>query len=161
MQQSFSVNYERLEKLADHLLHGKIGHEVFLFGSINGGDFLKGKYTDKRLRACRVYGGPIGECPFVFEEWFFDGYGEPMISSVPEGAAVKYSTSAMIWFSISEEANRHLFYPRSQISRLYNNCFDGIYLGHDAPKEKVAENIYRFIRACKTNPFSEKIALGK
>ena len=73
MQTQNTPNYERLEKLANHLLHGKLGHETFDFSKYNNGSF--GKYAEERLKYCGTAGCAIGECPFVFEEWLFNSTG--------------------------------------------------------------------------------------
>ena len=49
------MNRERLLRLADHLDHGKLGHEEF--------DFKQ--YNDTTESMCGTAGCAIGECPIL------------------------------------------------------------------------------------------------
>lgn len=57
---------KRLQKLIDHLDHGKLGHPVFNFGQWNDGE---------KVNHCRTNGCAIGECPVLFPlQWTFRTY---------------------------------------------------------------------------------------
>lgn len=51
---------KRLRKLADHLMHGKLGHKRFDFNEYN----LPSEGFDEK--GCGTAGCAIGECPIVF-----------------------------------------------------------------------------------------------
>ena len=62
-------NIEKLTTLANHLLHGKLGHEKFDFSNFN--------FTPHKMlisNECGTLGCALGECPIIWpDEWTFDG----------------------------------------------------------------------------------------
>jgi hypothetical protein len=135
----YMANIERLRKLADHLMHGNLGHQAFDFGHFNSG-MIDSRYEDNpRLRRCGTIGCALGECPFIFEEWYFDGCDEPVIEPYYTSLA-----SASHFFNISGKEARHLFIPRMQ--------HEHPILEKHSSRQEVAENIYRFIDKVTSNP---------
>lgn len=121
-------NTERLIKLADHLLNGKLGHEVFDFG----------RYNDVLEPKCGTAGCAIGECPIVWPiDWHFDYMGTPHYLTY-EFASI----GAQQFFDISHSQYEHLFEPRLQSPEKYG----GDLLGASATKEQVANNILEFCK---------------
>jgi hypothetical protein len=122
------MNTERLQKLAEHLLHGKLGHESFDFGIYNN--------TEEPF--CGTAGDAIGECPIVFPEyWEFDEYGYPMTQN-----ELDTENSGMAFFDLTLDEFEHLFYPNAQDTELYG----GKRLKRNATRYEVAENILAFIK---------------
>jgi hypothetical protein len=133
------ANIERLRKLADHLMHGKLGHQAFDFKTYNSRDSV-GEYNyNLRLRNCGTAGCALGECPFVFKEWYFDVAYNPVF-----GSHFSPKMSAIDFFDISWEEVDHLFMPRMQLEHPI--------LEEHSSRQEVAENIYRFIDKVTSNP---------
>ena len=127
------VYQNRLKKLADHLMTGKLGHRVFDFSKYN-----IGKYDGNTTSGCGYAGCAIGECPIIFKQWKFgkDG-GEPLIKWGYTGVG-----SARIFFSLEHPEENHLFLPETQDIKKYG----GKTLPHKATRKQVARNIYAFIK---------------
>lgn len=143
-------NYKRLEKLANHLLNGQLGHERFSFWIENTGDYIKRYERNSRLRYCKTAGCALGECPFVFKEWGFNYHGLPTVISLPDALTKE---CAQVWFNINQDAVEHLFYPDEQMA-----IFGGSKLHDHSTRKQVARNILRFIQKCKSYPEVEKAA---
>jgi len=128
------LHLKRLEKLANHLLHGKLGHDIFDFSRLNenvesGEEFKK--------NGCGTIGCALGECPIIFKQWHFDYCNEPTLKGK------EYTEeSAEQFFHISWQEAKHLFYPNEQNPILYM----GNNLGIRAKKEQVANNMLEFIK---------------
>jgi hypothetical protein len=154
-------NLKRLRKLADHLMHGKLDHEEFDFTTYNHGgrpytplEIKKGVPLKKkqRVKNCGTAGCAIGECPFVFRQWYFDTEGLPTLRG-HENYYDPQGVGTMKFFDLSLEAERHLFHPEKQFSP--KKISDG------ATKEEVAENIYEFIQRCENDKeFAKKHSLN-
>lgn len=124
------ANIERLQKLADHLLHGKLGHKVFSFDTFNSG----------RKPICGTAGCAIGECPIVWPgEWKFAKDGDPVTTFNNS------LSSSKDFFGIIHDEFMHLFVPDSQNIDKYG----GKHLDDRATKEQVANNILEFIKIVK------------
>ncbi len=125
------VHKQRLLKLADHLLNGKLGHEKFNINCWNVGIF-----DDK---GCGTAGCAIGECPIVFpESWEFNP-----ITSYPVliGMSIGILHSIHSFFGLSRNEKNHLFHARGQKPDIYG----GSILSENATKEEVANNIKIFV----------------
>ncbi|MES2212604.1 MAG: hypothetical protein V4490_05645 [Pseudomonadota bacterium] len=121
-------NTERLRKLADHLLHGKLGHEKFDFSQYNN--------TEENI--CGAAGCAIGECPIAFpDDWEFGSDGEPELM-----AGEETELSGKIYFNLDRSQYRHLFLPEDQDTEE----FGGEWLSDSATKEQVAHNILEFCK---------------
>lgn len=63
------IRTDRLRQLADHLLNGKLGHQIFNFAF----------YNDRFINKCGTSGCAIGECPIVFpDDWIWTEDGDPV-----------------------------------------------------------------------------------
>jgi len=126
------VYQNRLKKLADHLMTGKLGHKKFSFADYNSSpNSMNIPYK------CGFSGCAIGECPVIFRQWKFNVIANPVLKNHGDPA-----DSAMDFFDINSNECDHLFMPNEQI------C--GMYGGEDllgySTREQVARNIYAFIK---------------
>jgi hypothetical protein len=130
------MNTERLQKLAEHLLHGTLGHERFDFGI----------YNDAKAPICGTAGCAIGECPIIFPQyWEFDWWGDPVIT----GNATPWD-SGEFFFDITEAEFTHLFIADGQDTAKYG----GNVLSDTATRYEVANNILEFIKIKEQNETS-------
>lgn len=129
---SLKVGLRRLVKLAEHLKHGKLGHERFDFA----------QYNDATGPRCGTAGCAIGEFPIVFpRQWEFCSTGYPMVKGKDSSAL-----SDCRFFGISSGAYEHLFVPHGQSPEI----FGGSYLNIRATRKQVARNISIYVkRICK------------
>lgn len=119
-------NKERLLKLADHLLYGKLGHKVF--------DFRY--YNNTMSPECGTSGCAIGECPIVWpEDWGWTSMGNPILKNVLDYTDITRS-SAMKFFDIYYCTFDFLFTPRY--------CTESGELLDTATKEEVAQHIINY-----------------
>lgn len=133
-----NIRFDRLEELAEHLIHGKLGHEVFSFVCYNsGGESVEGK--------CGTSGCAIGELPIISKDWMFGMFGTPtlkkyenLVGTIPTDEVV--DKSAKEYFGLTEAQVYQLFYPWNSVSD-----FDGEHLDGQATKEQVGYNILKFI----------------
>lgn len=127
------LHIDRLQKLADHLERGKLGHKVFYFGTYNDEG---NQGFDKN--GCGTTGCAIGECPIIFKDWKFKGFNlDPVYKNY---LSIDYSVEN--FFGINNQEFLHLFIPVSQ------NIpdFGGVMLNINATKKQVAKNIELFIK---------------
>ena len=118
---------KNLEKLAEHLERGQLGHKVFDFSTYNSNG-----ESSIYAPECGTNGCAIGECPILFpEDWKFDGYGMPIL----------LNGSIRDFFGIDPEQYRHLFIPYEQ----QPEKFGGKILDGSATRYEVAANIRAFI----------------
>lgn len=131
------ANIQRLLRLADHLEKGKLGHEKFYFGFYNSGNPAPGasRPDDPRLMRCGTTGCGIGECPFVFPEWYFNEQCQPVLTG-----HIHPEPSALSWFELHICEYEHLFIHERQRTLRYG----GIPLKKEASKEDLAANIRIF-----------------
>jgi hypothetical protein len=130
------MNKERLEKLANHLLTGQLGHKNFNLDHWN-----TGFKQDESFNQCGTTGCAIGECPIIFPEyWRFEPKdGLPILKQTPEK-----NNWGIVWecimafFEISHENTQYLF---------SNESYE---LGGYTAKEEVAERILNFIKDNET-----------
>lgn len=118
-------NTSRLRQLAEHLLHGKLGHKKFNFSSYN---------TSKD--SCGTAGCAMGECPILWPKHFRFEHYEVMLNGLHSS-----TQSGMEWFNLTSNQYSHLFIYYSQSPELYGG--EGS-LGFNATKEQVASNILAF-----------------
>ncbi len=135
------VYKDRLTKLANHLLKGKLGHKKFDFSVLN----VDEKKDEKEIPySCGTNGCALGECPIVFpRQWKFDGDIDNGFDPVLRRTDCLDSfDNAETFFGINTSESLHLFSPYSQDPGLYG----GESLDRDATKEQVANNILAFIK---------------
>lgn len=137
------VYKDRLKKLADHLINGKLGHKKFDFSGYN-----TPKNWDENVEpySCGYAGCAIGECPTVFKrDWKFNVNAEPVLrKGIPVRDTVFFSpesASAREFFGINDDQFDHLFVPDHQNPKLYG----GRRLTGKAKAKSVANNILAFI----------------
>jgi len=127
------LHLKRLEKLANHLLHGKLGHKIFNFAWFN----LCDSSDQYKKNGCGTAGCALGECPIIFKGWVFGVGKDPIFKGHfnPDG-------SARAFFNITQQEANHLFHPILQNPLLYG----GGNLNRYATKEQVASNMLIFIK---------------
>lgn len=130
-----AIRTDRLRRLTDHLINGKLIHEKFDFTVLNDGKLNQ--------KGCGTMGCAIGECPAVFKQWTFityslEGYANPRLIKLSTGYSI---LDAGIFFNLYRNQASALFYPNSQsdfpLIKLKK-------LGNNATKEQVANNIIKF-----------------
>jgi len=100
------VYLNRLQKLANHLDHGKLGHKKFNFSYYNTNIYFGEKYN---TNGCGTSGCAIGECPIIFRDWKFKGTNyNPMYKDCEN---VEYSGEK--FFGITNLEFQHIFLPNS------------------------------------------------
>jgi hypothetical protein len=134
------IRTDLLRQLAEHLLHGKMGHEKFDFS----------KYNYPAIPHCGTNGCAMGETPILWpNDWMFCEYGYPVLKVL--GDTSFPFESAREWFNVSEKQYEHLFGPYSQ----NNGMFGGKTLGLNATKEQVAKNILIFCDKADKGDFNQ------
>jgi hypothetical protein len=146
------IYIDRLNKLADHLDHGKLGHKLFDFGSWNRSWNFHGQEYDEN--GCGYQGCAIGECPILFpDEWEFVPDGstfDPVLKDLDvKWPALAISRSIEKFFGLNDNEIDVVFVGYNQ-----SMCNEGMYLQdsniqqlpQSATKEEVAENIRKFIK---------------
>ena len=121
------IRIDRLKKLANHLIKGKLGHTEFNFSVLH--ELQNHRYG--------TMGCAMGELPIVFPKyWGFDGSGVKYEQDSGLGSDV---TS---FFGINYLMHQHLFTPYVQIPNLYG----GKHLTEKATAKQVGNNILAFIK---------------
>jgi hypothetical protein len=122
---------ERLEKLADHLLNGKLGHQQFDFAFYN-------RNFDDGFQSCGTAGCAMGELPIVWPDKFrFSGNSIEDITSPDMGT----TSVGKVWFGLNTYQYDNLFMPNFLGIRFSKKELDVL-----ATKEDVAENILAFVK---------------
>lgn len=157
------IQYRKLQKLANHLRRGKLGHPVFDFSCINGGVGqceVDPKTLKVAAKPCGTNGCAMGELPIVFpKDWAYpdpdidytDGVLNITVAQTPEyirGDTPRHEFSQEVanFFGISQDAVDHLFYPDAQDPRTYG----GKHLKSNATRLQVAKQIEAFIVKMKS-----------
>ena len=123
------IRTDRLRKLANHLLHGKLGHKKFSFGLLNSG--ITGHSIVNECGAC---GCAIGELPILHPKaWEFSD-----TVKLKRNSSGHTFGDAKEWFNLTDDMTLGLFYPNQQ--KLIDFPLLDIY----ATKEEVANNILLF-----------------
>lgn len=138
-----AIYRRRLEKLAEHLLHGELGHQEFDFSCYNMGPL--------DIRGCGTSGCAIGECPIVFpKEWaFLRGPADhvyPLLINPPDLPVLttkdnQTEFNAMVFFGITHWECIYLFFP-SSVSAPWNAKG----LSETATRKEVARGILNFLK---------------
>lgn len=122
---------ERLKQLADHLLHGQLIHREFDFNYYN-----IDVHSPDNL--CGTSGCAIGECPGVWpDKWEFD---KRTFDPVLIGGPSTPRQSGQLFFDLIDTEYSALFLSHNQ------HLKDLPFLGEDATKEQVANNILEFCK---------------
>lgn len=133
----------RLLKLARHLKYGKLGHKKFNF------DVFNENVSPNSKNHCGTTGCAIGECPIIFpRDWYFSSDGYNYLPSLRNKEGWVF-LSASIYFGITNLAVDHLFSPENQ--NIEN--FGGKWLGENATKTQVANNILAFLNKQTGNTY--------
>ena len=125
------VYQNRLKKFADHLMTGKLGHQVFNFAHLNS---FKTKSIPYK---CGYAGCAMGECPVIFKQWEFNEVADPVLKGIDNS-----TESVVIFFGLNYNETDHLFYSHSQNIEKYG----GRHLEEEATRKQVARNIRAFIK---------------
>jgi hypothetical protein len=138
------IRFDLLERLADHLEKGKLGHDRFCFGTWH--DYVRNSMEWAGVPAgfCGTLGCAVGEAPFAHpEDW--------ELKHTPQGDVVPLLRSdssrlpmgdARLYYGLSSGQSSHLFVAHYQRPGL----FGGKKLSAAATKEEVAANIRSFIQ---------------
>jgi hypothetical protein len=113
------IQYSRLQKIADHLRTGKLGHKHFNFSSFNTNsdntDFVTGG-----PEVCGTMGCAVGEFPFIFPKHFafrnVDPWGH---SSEASGPRLRKGSSGTYGGACQEDAERFLGINSSMFCHLF------------------------------------------
>lgn len=135
-----AIHRKRLEKLAEHLEKGNLGHKKFDFSTFNLGP--RGQHTGPTVsNRCGFSGCALGECPIAFpDDWKFDLWGDPALAGGHDyQMPIACSRS---FFGISETEAKHLFVPEYQNPAILG----GKHLGNGATRYQVAANIRAFLK---------------
>lgn len=144
-----TIRTDLLRQLADHLLNGKLGHNIFSFTTFNN--------TEQNI--CGTVGCAAGECPIVWpDKWRFakkrsvrlmDSEDDNLANSQNETWA-----DLCKFFNIIPIMSYHLFCPSEWDNEIdewvssdinqQTELFGGEILGNDATKQEVAQNILAF-----------------
>lgn len=114
MRKAFTkVHARRLTKLANHLLHGKLGHKKFDFSHYNWNPDAPCSAPE----GCGTHGCSMGECPIAFpRQWAFKTETS-LTYPVLKGLRVSQRDDDTVegakkFFGINAQEYRHLFIPR-------------------------------------------------
>jgi len=120
----------RLLLLAEHLEHGKLGHNAFDYRVYHS------------VAPCGSSGCAIGECPTAFpEQWMMDEEtSHPLLKDLVTNSAFQ---SAMIFFGINDHQASILFAPHYGIGREEELGVTSLHAS--ATKERVAAHIRKFV----------------
>ena len=135
------LHRQRLLKLANHLLKGKLGHDVFNFTCYNAN--IDSSPLAKR-RECGSCGCAIGEMPIVWPKfWGFDYH-----VVVNKKIKVFRWEHQKEWFGITYTDYDFLFCPVSHYFGVFVQTSVGTRrrLTRSATKEQVAKNIIKFVK---------------
>lgn len=138
------IRFDRLKKLANHLIKGKLGHEKFNFALYN--TILN--YSDNFDRkGCGTVGCAIGECPIVFpKDWCFSKYSEPKLRTINSSKQFIEQLSGLKYFGLTLVEYYHIFIPNN-----HSKKFGGRKLGKKATAKAVGNNILAFIKKINSN----------
>ena len=101
------IRFDRLKKLANHLIEGKLDHKKFNFALYNSIITYDEKYNKK---GCGTCGCAIGECPIVFpKDWCFSKYFEPKLRTMPLSKMFVEQVSGMKFFGLTMVEYCHIF----------------------------------------------------
>lgn len=133
------VHERRLRKLANHLLHGQLGHEKFDLRFFNLGAVAP--------NTCGTTGCAIGECPIAFpRDWEFDVNRSPVLKGKPgltKGSGLEF-------FGLTNGEFNYMFIPCGLIPDFHGATRNGVYvtIGKSLPgrssKNTVAKRIIKF-----------------
>lgn len=139
-----AIHRRRLEKLADHIATGKLGHRRFDFRCINEGD-----YDEK---GCGTLGCAWGELPFVFPRTFH--YSKSGVLWAGESNVTFIGAMPVCRFlGITPEEASQLFAPHTDLPwRRNKRRFPLSFLLNNATRRQVAANIRRFLKWKADNP---------
>lgn len=132
---------DKLKILAEHLLHGKLGHKVFDFSQTNC-NVINNHIETIITNICDTKGCAMGELPIVFpDEWEFSSYdGKPKPLMGNSGNPLKIDVKG--YFNLNLDNIIYLFYPTQIFDIGGRNKF---LLPTDATKKDVANRILDFI----------------
>jgi len=134
------IRFDRLQKVADHLKAGKLGHKNFNFNVYNK-SFGPDTYDKK---GCGTNGCSIGEFPFIFPRSFKFSLIVHNILLIKKSSG-NIGPDVRKFLNIDIEMYKHLFIPVRQDTKR----FKGKVLWYSATKEEVAKNIELFIKKMK------------
>lgn len=129
------MNKERLLKLANHLLHGKLGHKNFDFRHYNIG------HSEESL--CGTNGCGIGECPVIFDEWEFRPLYNSVYPLLKDRKGIESThLCSMKFFDLTDKETEILFIPAMDSEKGSEFRYDG---GDELSEEEVIEEVFIII----------------
>lgn len=143
------IKFDRLQKLADHLKSGKLGHKKFDFNNYNIGR----PYNNFDAKGCGFAGCAIGELPFVFPKlWRFNNADISFFRfpRLRRNTFNNTSSDGEEFFNINSCEYQHLFVP-SCADHVFQDIllYGGRILKSGAKPKSVAKNIEAFIKKMK------------
>jgi hypothetical protein len=137
------MNLERLTKIADHLEHGNLGHQVFDFENYNDSPD-----SNEAPVGCGTNGCALGEFPIIFpNEWEFIGRH---INLKQQDRHTPTAIQAAAFLNLESVEVHALFYPTGYPKPHIYMEINGIefyQLPYNATRYDVAANIRKFINA--------------
>ena len=138
-----TIRFDRLKKLANHLIKGNLCHEQF--------DFEKYNYSYNckfKRNGCATVGCAIGECPFVFPKYwcFSKDDKQPKLRRLNNFGFTDSRLSGIKFFVLNQIQYCHLFIPNDQLRK-----YGGKKLGKKATPKMVGNNILAFIKKINSN----------
>ena len=137
------IRFDRLKKLANHLIKGKLDHEKFDFYIYNNSH--NNKY---KRNGCGTVGCAIGECPIVFPKyWCFSrNMKNPKLKTLGYYGYSVSQSSGLEFFNLVIDEYSHLFMPNHQYKK-----YGGRKLSENATSKMVGNNILAFIKKINSN----------
>lgn len=139
-----------LEKIADHLESGQLGHKVFDFNRFNCSFNEAGFIEKPQGNVCGTNGCAIGEFPILWPDlWEFNAAGGLLRVGLKDRSVVKenpfYEIShAAAFLGVSNSEAFALFSPQDEFDVDPHPWNNSLIFG-SATKEEVAAHIRRFI----------------
>ena len=136
---------DRLEKVADHLKYGKLGHKIFDFSVIN--ENVEGTWP--KGNTCGTNGCAIGELPIIFPKYFKFEHDQVIKIGTEQDFWDFYT-----WFGLNPDIYTMLFHPGEY--RIWNKKV----LLHNASRKQVAQSIREFLEWDRLGYYEAWLALN-
>jgi hypothetical protein len=131
------IRFDRLKKLANHLIKSKLGHKKFDFAVINAESRSQ---PNAVAYECGKLGCALGELPILFPELVkFTAHGNIRFKNINEYEGFR---DASIFFNITCMSMKHLFIPTCQQTKV----FKGRKLGKNSTAKQVGKHLIAFIK---------------
>lgn len=144
---------DRLNKIANHLNYGKLGHKRQVFNELHV-EFEEDEKRKKQNKGfCGSLGCAMGEFPIIFPR-YFHFFGKKIY--LRREITYNLEHCIMEFLNIDYNEYNHLFFPSHQLIKYGGEFLDGL-----ATKEQVADNILDFIKYKQRKERNEKVIYGQ